>query len=163
MKCRFEPISQEHRKPVIDIFNHYIENSFAAYPENKVPYAFFDILMRMAHGYPTLVAKDEEAKVVGFGLLRPHNPMSTFAQTAEITYFIKPEYTARGIGSTMLKFLIDGARKQGISSILANICSLNKRSIHFHEKKGFVECGRFRRVGKKKGQLFDVVWMQKIL
>ena len=34
MKYDMVPISPEDRETVIDIFNHYIENSFAAYPES---------------------------------------------------------------------------------------------------------------------------------
>ena len=49
--------------------------------------------------YPTITVKDEIGEVLGFGMLRAHNPIPTFSQTAEITYFIKPEYTRRGIGS----------------------------------------------------------------
>jgi phosphinothricin acetyltransferase len=41
--------------PVIDIFNTYIENSFAAYPEAKVRYDFYDRLLEITKGYPTLV------------------------------------------------------------------------------------------------------------
>jgi len=53
--------------------------------------------------------------------------------------------------------------KKGITNILANISSLNSRSIDFHKKNGFVECGRFKNVGRKKEQLFDTVSMQKML
>ena len=163
MEFKFEPMSPEHREPVIDIFNHYVLNSFAAYPEDKVPYEFFDKLLNMAAGYPTVIAKDKGARMIGFGMLRTHSPFPTFSQTAEFTCFIKSEYTGRGIGSLMLEYLINEAKKKGIASILASISCLNERSIAFHKKKGFVECGRFKRIGKKKGQVFDVVWMQKRL
>jgi hypothetical protein len=39
------PLSSEDREPVMDIFNYYIENSFAAYPEKKFPYQFFDMFL----------------------------------------------------------------------------------------------------------------------
>ncbi len=87
--------------------------------------------------------------------------MPTFQHTAEVTYFISPEMTGKGLGSKILSFLETEGKKQGISCILANISSLNEGSIRFHKKHGFVECGRFRNVVKKKGILFDTVWMQK--
>ena len=67
------------------------------------------------------------------------------------------------MGKKLLGFLEKGAVEKGITNILANISSLNPRSIDFHKKNGFVECGRFKNVGRKKGQLFDTVWMQKVL
>lgn len=117
----------------------------------------------MSDGYPAITVINEIGEILGFGMLRAHNPIPTFSQTAEITYFIEPEYTRRGIGSTMLKHLVDEAKQKGISSILASISSLNEGSINFHRKNGFIECGRFKNVGRKKGQVFDTVWMQKML
>jgi phosphinothricin acetyltransferase len=119
--------------------------------------------MEKAEGYPTVVAKNEGGTILGFGFLRAHNPIPSFSRTAEITYFIRPEQTRKGIGSLMLEYLTGEAKKKGISSILASISSLNEESVRFHRKHGFVECGRFRQVGKKKGEFFDVIWMQKML
>lgn len=163
MSVQLEPMTREVREPVVDIFNHYIANSFAAYPDRKMPYEAFDMLQKMSDGYPTVVAKDETGSVVGFGLLRPYNPFPTFSATAEITYFVKAGYTNKGLGGLMLEDLMKKAKAKGISAILANISSLNDSSINFHKKNGFVECGRFQKIGKKNGQIFDVVWMQKML
>ena len=163
MDYSMAPISNEDRKSIIDIFNHYVENSFAAYPENKLPYQAFDMFLQMSSGFPTGSIRDQNGKIVGFGMLRTHNPMPTFSQTAEVTYFIHPDHTGVGLGKMLLSFLEKGAVEKGITNILANISSLNPRSIEFHQKNGFIECGRFRKVGKKNGQEFDTVWMQKML
>ena len=160
---KLEPISVDDREPILRIFNYYVENSFAAYPENRVPDSFFDGLMKKAKGYPTVAVKDEGGTILGFGLLRAHHPMPSFSHTAEITYFVRPEHTGKGIGGLMLEYLVEEAKKKGISSILASISSLNEGSVRFHRKHGFVECGRFRQVGRKKGKFFDVIWMQKML
>jgi len=95
MKYEFSPISPEDREAVIDTFNYYIENSFAAYPETRVPYEFFDFFLQAISGYPNAVVKDENKKLLGFCMLRPHSPMPTFSGTAEISYFIRPEYTGK--------------------------------------------------------------------
>ncbi len=59
--------------------------------------------------------------------------------------------------------LLNEAREKGITSIMASISSLNSKSLNFHKKQGFRECGRFLRIGRKWGQEFDVVWMQKMI
>ena len=162
MEYSISQISNEDRKAIMDIFNHYVENSFAAYPENKLPYQAFDMFLEMSSGFPTGSIRDQNGKIVGFGMLRTHNPMPTFSQTAEVTYFIHPDHTGVGLGKMLLSFLEKGAVEKGITNILANISSLNPRSIEFHQKNGFMECGRFRKVGKKNGHEFDTVWMQKM-
>lgn len=163
MEYSMSPISNEDRKSIIDIFNHYVENSFAAYPETKLPYEAFDKFLQMAQDYPSAKVKDKNDRVIGFGLLRAHNPMPTFAVTAEITYFIHPDHTGKGIGTKLLRLLEKEGKQKGITNILANISSLNPRSIDFHKKNGFNECGRFKNVGNKKGRVFDTLWMQKML
>jgi phosphinothricin acetyltransferase len=163
MQFTIEPVRKKDGKAIVDIFNHYVENSFAAYPESQVPYEFFDLLLDTAQIYPFLVARDDEGDVLGFALLRPHNPMSAFSRTAEITCFIDPQFTGRGVGKAMQERLLAEAREKGINSILAGISSLNSASLAFHRKRGFQECGCFQRIGRKWGQDFDVVWMQKMI
>ena len=87
MEFTISPLREEDRNPVIDIFNYYIANSFAAYPEEEVPYEAFDVFMQMCRGYPTGTVKDSNGKVLGFGFLRVHNPMPVFSETWEVTYF----------------------------------------------------------------------------
>jgi len=163
MEYTITPMPQADREAIMDIFNHYVENTFAAYPENKLPYAAFDMFLQMSQGFPAGSIKDQDGKTIGFGMLRAHNQIPTFSHTAEVTCFIHPDHTGKGIGKMMLDYLETGAREKGITNILANISSLNPGSIRFHQRNGFMECGRFEKVGKKKGQVFDTIWMQKML
>jgi phosphinothricin acetyltransferase len=156
-------VSKGDEDAVIDIFNDYVENSFAAYPEGPVPHQFFDIFVNMSAGYPFLVAKNGEGDVLGFALLRPHSPMPAFSRTAEIACFIAPQNVGKGMGKAMQEQLLNEAKEKGITSILAGISSLNSASLAFHKKQGFQECGRFLKIGRKWGQDFDVVWMQKMI
>jgi L-amino acid N-acyltransferase YncA len=163
MNITLAPLTRDAQKEIMDIFNHYVENSFAAYPEQKLPYECFYHFLEMCEGYPAITAKDEQGNILGFGMLRAYNPFPTFSQTAEITYFIKPGYTGRGIGKKILNYLVAKAKEKGITSIIASISSLNDGSITFHKKNGFVECGQLREIGNKKGKTFDIIYMQKML
>ncbi len=163
MKYVLERLSERHRKPVIDIFNSFVKSGFAAYPDTEVEYRFFDRLLEMTRGYPAVAAKDATGRIVGFGLLRPFHFAATFKRAAEVSYFLLPETTRQGLGTTILAMFVAEARKMGIDSILASISSRNVESIDFHVKRGFVECGKFKKIGRKFGQDFDVVWMQKRL
>ncbi len=163
MDYEIEPISSEDREEIVEIFNFYVENSFAAFPENRVPMGFFSVLMEACRGYPAFAARGTDGRVRGFAFLRPHHPMPAFTSTAEITIFIHPEYRGRGIGRSLVDRLVDEAKKMGISSILAGISSRNEGSIAFHERLGFRECGRFEAIGRKWGEAFDVVWIQRML
>lgn len=162
MNYLFEQMAQEHENEVMGIFNYYIENTFYAYPENRLPNQFFSRFLDIAKAYPAFVVKSGN-QIIGFCLLRPYNPFPTFKETAEVSYFIKKEYTGKGIGTGVLKKLEESALDMGIKRLLADISSENKFSIEFHEKNGFVKCGHFKNAGKKFDKYFDVVWMEKEL
>jgi len=160
----FEPLQAGHGPAAMAIFNHYVENGFAAYPEKSLPEEFFGRFLEMSRGYPAFAMREKECgRIVGFCFLHAYHPFPTFKATAEITYFIAPQATGKGIGSDALKWLEGGARERGIRIILASISSLNEGSIAFHARHGFSECGRFRGIGRKLGRHFDMVWMQKDL
>lgn len=157
------PLGPGDREEVIDLFNHYIAHTFAAYPEDTVGYEFFDLFLAASRGFPSVVVRDARGSLLGFGMLRPHNPIPSFSHTAEVTCFVRPEMTGQGIGSRILRYLEEQGGSRGISCLLASISSRNTGSIRFHERHGFVECGRFLGIGKKKGVFFDTVWMEKYI
>jgi L-amino acid N-acyltransferase YncA len=158
-----EPLSEEHRSAVVELFNHYILNSFSAYFEQELPPQFFDRLLQMAKGYPSVAVRDDSGMLVGFGLLHAYHPAPTFRQTAEASYFLAPAHTGRGLGKLVLERLCEGARGMEIKSIVASVSSRNGESISFHLKNGFRQVGRLESVGRKFDTEFDVLWFQKDL
>ena len=163
MDYSLETMSASHRQPVIDIFNHFIRHSHAAFPTEPVDYSFFDHFLEMSRGYPAVVVRDAAQQVVGFAFLRPHHPADTLRRAAEITYFILPEHTRQGLGSAILELFMEQAGPMGIDTFLAAISSKNEASLRFHLQNGFREAGRFAKIGRKFGEDFDVVWLQKHL
>lgn len=57
MDITMDPMSPDDGESIMEIFNYYIENSFSAYPERKLPEEFFDVLLSMSQGYPTATVK----------------------------------------------------------------------------------------------------------
>jgi len=155
-------LDDQDNKVVIDIFNYYIENSFAAYRQNKVDYSYFGNFREIIKDYPAYVA-ELNGEVIGFGFIHPYHRADTFKNSAEMTYFINPSYTGMGLGKEFLLHLERDAKQIGITTFLASISSLNEGSIEFHQQNGFAECGRFISVGNKRGREFDEVWMQKFI
>jgi phosphinothricin acetyltransferase len=152
-------MSRAHAAAVLSIFNHFVENSFAAYPGTRAGKDAFTHWMDVIRDYPAFVARDPSGTVAGFAFLRPWHPADSLRRTAEITYFLHPDHRGAGLGTHLMKRLLEDARHRGIDRILASISSRNEESLAFHRKHGFTECGRFPEVGVKFGQPFDVIWM----
>ncbi len=162
MDVRIRAVEDIDWEKITSIFNHFVTESYAAYPEQAVDQAFFKD-RRAAHPeYPFVVA-ESQGEVVGFAYLSPFHPVPTMRHTASLTYFIHPVHTGQGLGTTFLKHLLEAGQAIGITNFMAHISSENEGSIRFHLRHGFTECGRFANVGVKKGRPFDMVWMQKDL
>jgi L-amino acid N-acyltransferase YncA len=148
---------------IVRIFNHYVEHSFAAYPEQPLDERLFDFLKTIVYGNAFFVVVSRTDGIIGFGFLKKYHPYPAFNRTAEVGYFLLPEHTRRGAGGLLLKRLEQEARQLGVDNLLANISAQNPQSIAFHKKQGFRECGRFEKILTKFGQDLDVIWMQKRL
>lgn len=152
---------------MLEIFNYYVDNSFAAYLEIPVGPEFFQTPHaegepNKSEHYPFYVM-EEDNRVIGIGALKPYLPFPNFQHTGVLSYFILPEYTREGLGAKLLDVLCQEAKKKNMKSLLANVSSKNQASLNFHLKHGFVECGRFKDAGTKFGKYFDIVWFQKFL
>lgn len=163
MEYRIRKAVAGDRTAVIGVFNYFIAHSFAAYPEKEVEEDFFETMRTMARAGAFSVGETSEGTVVGFSLLKKFIDLDVFSRAAEATYFILPEHARKGLGTRMLGMLVKDAGESGADTLLAGVSSLNEPSLRFHQKHGFVECARFRRVGRKRGSDFDVLWMQKFL
>ena len=163
MNITLKPVEARDAEEIIDIFNAYTENSFSTYTETPLSYEMFESFTQLSWGYPALTARDASERVIGFSILRPFSLLPVFSSTAELTSFLKPGYTGRGIGKLLLAHLEAGAREMGLTSILATVSSLNEGSLRFHRNNGYLECGCLSGIGRKQGVIFDVIYCQKIL
>ncbi|MDD1651704.1 MAG: N-acetyltransferase family protein [Methanomicrobiales archaeon] len=158
--ARIRPVRQEDRDAVVCIFNHSVKESQAAFPDQPVEPAFFDVMLNGAHA--SYVA-DEGGRVVGCGVLRPLLPFPAFAGTAAVTLFLVPSHVRQGLGSRLMEALTGDARRLGIHTLVAQISSGNRGSISFHARQGFSECGRIPDAGCRFGEPFDLVLMRRSL
>ncbi len=54
---------------------------------------------------------------------------------------LRPGHWDQGIGSTVMKVMIEDARRWGLKIIILDVFATNKRAIHVYEKMGFREVG----------------------
>lgn len=146
---------------IIAIFNHYIVNSIAAYPQHPLPEQAWPFIKGKCLNGTVFVAEDANGSVVGFALLKNFMELDTFARTADIGYFIDPAHVGKGLGKLFLAKLEAAAKDLGIKTLVANVSSLNQESIAFHERTGFTKCGELPGVGQKHGEIFNLIWYYK--
>jgi len=99
----------------------------------------------------------------GYVILARYKPRQAYDGTAELTIYLDPSMTGKGIGRACVEFLEARAAERGFHALLAIICAENEASIRLFKAAGYWECARYREVGLKFGRLLDVVSYQKIL
>ena len=164
MKLRIKSISEKDLKPAHKIYNYYITNSYSNFEEKKIIFKDFHKNYKniINKKLPYLVALYNE-KVVGIAYLNQFREKSGYRFTFENTIYIHNKYIKQGIGSKLLKALINISKKnKNIKSIVAVIGSIDsKGSIKIHQKLGFKKVGKLKKVGFKKNKWIDSIFLQK--
>lgn len=82
----------------------------------------------------------------------------------EVGIALYQEFCGRGIGTIMLKNILDNAKKVGYEQAELEVLAENARAIVLYEKLGFQKYGTFpRNVKYKNGKYADAYWMMKKL
>ncbi len=112
--------------------------------------------------YPILVA-DTGAELTGYASLSLWYDVPLYAHTAESSLYLAPSSQGRGLGTTLMRALLEEARRVSHHVILARIWSDNAASIAMCRKCGYEVIGIQREVGFRSGVWLDCVEMQAIL
>lgn len=107
-----------------------------------------------------IVARSEEG-VVGWAALSPVSSRSVYAGVGEVSVYVSPKHNGKGIGSLLLKSLIEISEQNDFWTLQSSIFPENAGSLGLHKKHGFREVGRRERIGKMDGVWRDTIWLER--
>lgn len=113
----------------------------------------------LARGWPFLVA-ERDGRVVAYAYATQFRDRPAYAETCENSVYVAPDTVGRGIGSAIMRALIERAASCGFRQMIAVVGGAEPASVAMHRKLGFVEAGRMRNVGRKFGRLLDTLYLQ---
>jgi len=164
MEIIVRPYQSNDIETIVAILNYYIANSTALYDYElrtfKQQQAIFE--EKISKGFPVIVATIEE-QVVGFGYYSEFRFREAYKFTVEHSVYVMQNEEGKGIGKTILQYLIDFAKKQKLHTMIAVIDYENQSSIAFHEKFGFTNVGIIKESGFKFNRWLHSVIMQLML
>jgi len=113
----------------------------------------------------SLVARLDQ-RIVGWAALSPFSKRPVYAGVAEVSLYVDTDRLGQGIGSALMKTLIERSETHGIWTLQAKILAENQASQRFHQKFGFRRVGIREKLGKMEygpyeGQWRDVVLMER--
>jgi phosphinothricin acetyltransferase len=117
---------------------------------------------RMSHDLPVLVACDENG-VLGFASYGPFRAWPGYRHTVENSVYIATHARKRGIGTLLLRALVDRAVTAQLHTIIAGIDGENLGSMRLHEKLGFTRVAHLKQVGRKFDRWLDLTFYQRVL
>ncbi len=159
MKSGITLATKEDAGEILDIYSPYITNTAITF-EYAVPslQEFEHRIVTTNAKYPYLVYRIE-GEIVGYAYASPFKTRDAYSWDAETSIYLHPNYHHKGIGQRLYKALIALLKLQGYHHLYAYITYPNEASIGFHEKFGFITCGRYEKTGYKHGTWRDVVCM----
>jgi len=162
----FRALKTSDIKAVLEIYNFHIDYGFATFEEKPFLYDdFFNLCQNIIKTKLPFIVCNLNKKIVGFAYLNNFRNKSGYRYSYENSIYIDNDYTEKGIGSKLLGELIRIASQNSkIKNIIAVIGGKNpESSIHIHKKNGFVIIGTLKKIGFKKKEWLDAIYMQKIL
>ena len=104
-----------------------------------------------------------DGTVVGWISLSQWSDRPAYNDTGETSFYVQSEHRGKGIGTVLLKTLVQEAHQLHYHTLIARIAGESEASLHVHEKFNFIQAGILTEVGLKFGKLLDVHILQKML
>lgn len=154
----------EDMSSVLEIVNYEILNTTAIwdYDVRTLEQQIGILKEKQEKDFPFIIAKKDN-KIVGFGTYGTFRFKVGYRFTVEHSVYVHKDYHGNGIGSLLLKELIELAKIQKLHTMIGVIDSENKGSIVFHEKLGFTKSGHIKETGFKFNRWLDSIFMQLLL
>lgn len=149
---------------ICDIYNDYVENSYATFDEIKISERVFQSQIESSV-LPWFVIVDDSdgSSVIGYAFAKPWKERAAYRFTVETSVYIASNSTGQRIGKRLYKQLIDELKKLKIHTAIAGIALPNPTSVALHEKFGFEKVAHFKQTGRKFGRWIDVGYWQKTI
>lgn len=155
------PMKKEDLEVVNAIYNDAILNTTALYkysPET-IEQRLEWFLAKVKSDDPIFVY-EENGFVAGFATYSQFRPYPAYKYTVEHSVYVHKNHYRKGIGTKLMKYLINEAENREVKTMIACIDSSNEGSILSHKKLGFYYTGEIKNAGYKFGRWLDIVFYQ---
>lgn len=104
-----------------------------------------------------VVIDPDSEETIAWACLSDYSPRPTYEITAEASLYLVPEWQDRGLGTWLMRRLIDYAGNIGVEVVISLVFAHNPASLRIHEKLGFERWGYLPGVTNMAGVRRDVV------
>jgi len=142
---------------VLDIYAYGLRTRNATF-ETQVPTWEKWNQSHLAHSRFVFV---QNKNILGWTALSKVSSRSVYQGVCEVSVYIAENLLGRGLGTKLLKAVIDSSQKNGIWTIFASLFPENIASVRMHENCGFRKIGTRERIATLDGIWRDTVIMER--
>lgn len=107
------------------------------------------------------IVSENDNGLTGWAALTPVSSRCVYAGVAEVSVYVDPAHSGRGIGLALLNELVHLSETEGIWTLQAGIFPENISSLRIHEKAGFRLLGIREKIGKQNGIWRDTALLER--
>lgn len=147
-------ITSADASDILKIYELGLETRNATF-ETKVP--VWDEWDKKFHKHSRLVFIENDL-IKGWAALAPFSIREVYRGVAEVSIYIHPEYSGKGIGSQLMEQLIKSSEDHEIWTLFSSVFPENQATIQLHTKFGFKLLGRREKIAR-----LDGVWRDTLI
>ncbi len=147
---------------LLDIYARYIPTPITFEYRLPTPEEFTRRVEAISRDWPYLVC-EEDGRVTGYAYAHPVWERAAYQWNAELSIYLAPQATGRGLGRRLYALLEELVRLQGARVLYGRVTIPNPPSEALHRACGFTLAHLFPAAGYKAGTWYDVAWFRKEL
>jgi L-amino acid N-acyltransferase YncA len=148
----------EHWEAVKDIYEKGIATGQATF-QTSAP-ASWELWDQVHLPHSRFVATTK-GKVIGWVALSRTSARDSYKGVCELSIYINPAYSSRGIGKLLMKVLVQSSEENGVWSLYSSTFPENTASIALQKKFGFREIGFRERIAQQNGVWRDTFLLER--
>ena len=165
MEYKLRSCTEQQLPEIQDIFNEAILYSTALFDYKP---RTGDVMVKWYEekqngNYPVIGLFDHGNTLLGFATYGSFRARPAYKYTIEHSVYVRSDKRGLGIGTILLKEIINAAEVNDFHVMIGGIDASNLASIRLHEKEGFEFCGLIKQSGYKFGKWLDLAFYQLIL
>ncbi|MEM7800106.1 MAG: N-acetyltransferase family protein [Chloroflexota bacterium] len=143
MNYTIEGMQEADAEEVLRIYWEGIESNLATF-ETELP--AWEIWIAGKRPDCRIVARQPDGNLLGWAVLSPTSKREVYAGVCELTIYIDSKAQGQGVGSDLMKEIIEMSETAGIWTLVSSIFPENEGSFRLHKKFGFKEVGIRERI-----------------
>ncbi len=151
------PLSPEDWERVREIYKEGIATGHATFETSIPSWSVWD----QGHLSSCRLVAGKAGQILGWAALSPVSGRCVYGGVAEVSVYVSKEARGQGVGTELLKALVQESEGDGIWTLQAGIFPENLGSLRIHDRAGFRQVGVRERLGQLNGRWRDVLLLER--